>query len=76
MTTLRYRCKEVLNKIRYGLRPIDTLLEFVISEQGRAADNRLEEALPLCLYFISDKDRDEFISHVRAVKPELVMRKV
>jgi hypothetical protein len=79
--SLRDRCKKVLDKMAMDgmLRqnsPVDTLLEFVISEQGRAADSRLEETLPLCLYFTSDEERDEFITLVRDAKPGMSMRKV
>jgi hypothetical protein len=66
--TLRERCGEKLHELhslsRSPLnreRQIDVLLEFIVSEQGRAADPRLERALPLVLYFKDDKERDGFI---------------
>lgn len=79
--TLRDRCKAILDKMaRDGMlrqnSPVDTLIEFVISEQGRAADSRLEEALPLCLYFETNEERDEFIVLIHKAKPGMTMRKV
>ncbi len=79
--TLRDRCKKILDKLAMDamLRqnsPVDTLLEFVVSEQGRTADSRLDEALPLCLYFATDADREEFIALVREAKPGMTWRKV
>lgn len=56
--------------------PVDELMAFVIAETGRAADARLEETLPLCLYFITETDRDEFVAAVQEIKPNMMMRKL
>lgn len=81
MTTLRDRCKAFLSKLKMDgiLRqgsPVDDLIAFVLSEQGRAADEHLSESLPLVLYFSTDTDRDEFIEAFREAKPNLVIKKM
>lgn len=79
--TLRDRCKEfyftLQNRaiMRVGS-PVDELMAFVIAETGRAADERLEETLPLCLYFADEAGRDEFVAMVQQVKPNMVSRKL
>lgn len=79
--SLRDRCTAIYQQIhrdailRQGS-PVDTLLEFVVAETGRSADKRLEETLPLCLYFQTDADREEFIELVREAKPGMVMKKM
>lgn len=81
MTALRERCKAFYQRqtrdaiLRQG-DPVETLVAFVISEQGRAADNRLDDTLPLCLYFATADDRAEFIALVREAKPDLVMKEM
>lgn len=79
--TLRDRCQAFLSQLRNDamLRqgsPVEDLIAFVIAEQGRAADHRLEDALPLCLYFADDKGRDEFIAAVAAAKPNMIVKKM
>lgn len=80
-TSLRERCGAIVAKLqrdailRQG-NPVDTLLEFVIAEQGRTADHALDKTLPLCLYFATDEDREEFIAAVRAAKPNMVAKKL
>ena len=76
---LRDRCQKVYDKIRSDamLRqgsPADSLVEFVISERGRAADPALDQALPLVLYFGTPEDRDEFMALMREAKPNMVTR--
>lgn len=78
--TLRNRCKAFYQKSRQDAmlrqnNPVDELVNFVVSEIGRAADTRLEESLPLCLYFASKQDREEFIAAVREAKPGMISRK-
>lgn len=79
--TLRERCKNFLgvmqrNQIMRQGSPVDDLLEFVVSEQGRAADKSLEETLPLVLYFGTEEDREEFVQLVMAAKPGMRAKKV
>lgn len=75
--TLRGRCSEFLAK-RYAASRIsvEDLTAFVVSETGRTADERLNEALPLCLYFQTEEDRDGFIRDFHEVKPNAVTKKV
>jgi hypothetical protein len=79
--TLRERCKEMYQRIqrdamlRQGS-PVDDLMAFVIAEKGRAADVGLKETLPLCLYFGTEQDRDEFIAIVREMKPNMISKKM
>ena len=79
--SLRDRCREFLAKaqrdaiMRQGS-PVDDLMAFVVAETGRSADLRLEETLPLCLYFATNADRDEFIAAVREAKPGMVMKRM
>lgn len=79
MTTLRERCAAILSKIQTDgiLRqhnPVETLMAFVMAEQGRAADKSLEDTRPLILYFGTEQDREEFIALVREAKPGMVAR--
>ena len=77
--SLRDRCKEHYQRMgrdqmpRQGS-PVDDLVAFVISEIGRAADERLEDSLPLCLYFANDEDRREFIVAIHEAKPDMVVK--
>lgn len=71
---LRDRCKEFFQKaqrdaiLRQGS-PVDDLMAFVQSEQGRAADQSLEETRSLILYFDGEQDRSEFMALMREAKP-------
>jgi hypothetical protein len=77
---LRERCKAFYQKAQQDamLRqnsPVDELVNFVVSEIGRAADERLNDSLPLCLYFHSKEDREEFVAAVHEAKPNMIARK-
>ena len=79
MSGLRTRCAAFLTgRLKRPPFPpdVDALVEFVVSEVGRSAHTKLETTLPLCLYFASDADRDEFIAAVREAKPNMIMRKI
>jgi hypothetical protein len=52
------------------------MVAFVVAETGRAADAVLEDTLPLCLYFSTSKDREEFIALVREAKPGMMMKRM
>jgi hypothetical protein len=54
----------------------DDLIGFVISEIGRAAEQNFEKSLPLCLYFDTEEDREEFIAAFRKVHPNAFMKKM
>ena len=56
--------------------PVEEIVAFVVSEVGRKADDALDQTLPLCLYFRTPEDRDEFIALVQEAKPGMRMRKV
>jgi len=79
--SLRDRCKEFYQRqgrnamLRQG-DPVEEIVAFVVAEIGRAADERLEDTLPLCLYFGSNDDRDEFVAMVSEVKPNMVAKKL
>lgn len=84
--TLRDRCQVILAKISQGgferlgkhvdVSPLDTLVDFVCAEVGRTADDKLDDTLPLVLYFGDEADREEFIAMVRDVKPTWTARKI
>lgn len=79
MAAFRERCKEFLSQLqRNGMlrqgSPVDDLMAFVIAETGRSADHALEDALPLCLYFTTEEDREEFIAMVREAKPHMMQK--
>ena len=77
---LRDRCKEMVGKmqrnaiLRVGS-PVDDLTAFVVSEIGRAATSKLEDSLPLCLYFGSKEDREEFVALVHEAKPNMIAKR-
>lgn len=79
--SLRDRCKRFYQKaqqdamLRQGS-PVDDLMAFVMSEQGRAADESLKDTLPLVLYFGNEADREEFIAIVRDAKPGMVAKRM
>jgi hypothetical protein len=79
--SLRERCKEFYQRMGQNAMmrqgdPVDDLVAFVLAERGRAADERLDDALPLCLYFGSKADRDEFVAAVREANPGMVMKEM
>jgi hypothetical protein len=82
MDKLRERCKAFYqtmqrNALLRQSSPVDDLMAFVIAERGRAAGGgELTEAAPLCLYFETAKDRDEFAALVMREKPGMVAKKL
>ena len=80
-TTLGDRCKSIYQQmqrdamLRQG-NPVETLLAFVIAEQGRGAAPEFTNSLPLCLYFGSEKDRAEFVELIREAKPGMITREL
>lgn len=78
---IRDRCKEFYQQqqingmLRQG-DPVEDLMAFVISEIGRSADVSLKETLPLCLYFDSAQDRDEFVAAIQEAKPGMRSKKI
>lgn len=79
--TLRSRCAKFLGQqhvnamLREGS-PVDDLMAFVIAETGRTADSHLEESLPLCLYFTTKQDREEFLEVFRLAKPNVITKEL
>ncbi|MBS4017471.1 MAG: hypothetical protein KGZ68_04455 [Dechloromonas sp.] len=74
MATLRDRCQAFLEEKPHC--SADELVAFVVSEKGRAASPKLDRALPLCLYFPNDDDRNDFILMIEAAMPGATWRKV
>jgi hypothetical protein len=80
-TTLRSRCAAFLSQakidalLRQGS-PVDDLMAFVIAETGRKADRRMEQSLPLCLYFSDDAAREEFIALWHEGKPNSISKRL
>jgi hypothetical protein len=78
--SLQDRCKAMYQTmqldamLRQGS-PVDDLMAFVISEIGRAADEKLEASVPLCLYFYNEQDRKEFIEAVHEAKPGMISKR-
>jgi len=80
-TSLRTRCIKFLSRLKQDamLRqgsPVDDLIAFVVSENGRQAYASLDASLPLCLYFATEADRDEFIDAFQEAKPNAVSRRM
>jgi len=79
--SFRDRCKDFYQSmqrnamLRQGS-PVDDLMAFVMSEQGRTADASLEDTRPLVLYFGSEADREEFIAVVREAKPGMIAKRI
>lgn len=79
-TDLRSRCVAMLSQLQRNamLRqgsPVDDLMAFVVAETGRkASDNALDASLPLCVYFATEADRDEFIAAVQEAKPGMITK--
>jgi hypothetical protein len=79
--TLRDRCKAMYQQmqrdamLRQGS-PVDDLMAFVVAETGRTADEGLKNTLPLCLYFGSEQDREEFVALVREAKPGMITKRM
>lgn len=79
MSTLRMRCAEFLMMLaipRQAVTPVDDLTAFVVAETGRKADANLDQSLPLCLYFPSIADREDFIRAFLEAKPHAVVKKL
>lgn len=81
MSTLHERCLKFYQQqgrnaiLRQGY-PVEDLKAFVVSEIGRTADERLDASLPLCLYFATEDDRQDFINTVTLAKPDMISKKV
>lgn len=81
--TLEDRCRKFLIETmasKQGHIVIDIipdLAAFVTAEIGRAAGGEaLDESLPLCLYFQTKEDREEFIAAVMEAKPNFVAKRL
>lgn len=80
MADLRERCLAFYQKqdrdamLRQG-DPVQNIVDFVLSEIGRAADNCLNDSAPLVLYFSTPQDRQELLDTIMAEKPSMLARK-
>jgi hypothetical protein len=76
----RERCREFLNQqrrdamLRQGS-PLDDIISFVLCEMGRAVDEKLDDKIPLALYFSSVADREEFVKAVMEAKPGMIAKR-
>ena len=79
--SLRDLCKALYAKMqqdemfRQGFAAHD-VMTFVIVERGRAADESLAEAFPLCLYFGSHQDREDCIELIQEFKPKTIAKRM
>ena len=81
MSDLRERCSQMLDQLKRDamLRqgsPVDDLTAFVVAEIGRANEESLSKSLPLCLYFATQEDREEFIEVFKEAKPNVITKKL
>ena len=81
MSDLRQRCQEMLDQLKRNaiLRqgsPVDDLMAFVIAEKGRSIDAGLDYTAPLCLYFETEAEREEFITAVMEAKPNMKCKRM
>jgi hypothetical protein len=79
--SLRNRCEAMYQKIQQDAMfrrgsPVDDLMTFVVAERERATDSSLVETLPLCLYFRSDRDREECMELIHEVKPNTIAKRM
>lgn len=81
MANLRDRCKEFYQRmqrdamLRQGS-PVDDLMAFVMSENGRAADPRLERCQALVMYFEDDEGREDMIRACMEAKPGMMTKRM
>lgn len=54
---------------------INNLQAFVIAEMGRTADERLDDNVPLALYFTTEADREEFVALIMEAKPGMISKR-
>lgn len=55
---------------------IDDLVAFVVAEIGRMSDATVDPKLPLCIYFNSVREREQFIATVMSVTSGAKMKRV
>lgn len=82
---LRERCREFLlgidekdlfaNREGDDTETADELAAFVMSEIGRAADERFEDSAPLVLFFHNRSDAQELVDAIMEAKPGMLSRK-
>lgn len=72
--TLKDRCRKFLEHSVGD--PVQELYEFVIAEQGRKLAPELDDSVPLCLYFETDAEREDFVAMVQQINPNMRARKV
>jgi len=70
---LRERCAEILVKNQNVMFP-DELYAFVMSEIGRAADERFDDSSPLVLFFTTPADRQELVDAIKTEKPNMLSK--
>ncbi len=79
MSTLRQRCVQFIERKTHPADDpvdlVDDLMAFVLAEEGRAADPRLQESLPLVLYCGDEESREAVIAAF-ASRPGVRSRKM
>jgi hypothetical protein len=78
--SLKARCEQWLRDLQHYagddvISPADQLVSFIVTEVGRMADSRLDNSVPLALYFTTEQDRAEFIEAVMEAKPGMIAKK-
>lgn len=78
--TLRERCLEFYKASGRPLRLregelVQAIYDFVLSEIGRSADEKLTDAHPLVMYFTTKSDREEFMEAILAENPNMISRR-
>lgn len=74
MATLRDRCRAFLEDNPHC--STDDLHAFVIAETGRGGSSDLNDTLALCLYFTTERDRDEFVELFKQAKPGVITKRL
>ena len=75
--SLKKRCEEFVDNWRHyeGNDVAEQLAAFIITELGRMADARLDNSVPLALYFANVEDREEFVAAVMEAKPGMISKR-
>lgn len=74
---LKKRVGELVEGIRKAKSdPVEPILTFVMQEIAREKEERLVGMVPLVLFFVTEKDRKEFVELWRETHPRAVSRHV
>ena len=82
MMTLRGRCTKFLTDMIRNMPSahvdelVSDLMDFVVAETGRTAEERLDQSLPLCLYFATKENREEFVALMHEARPHMIVKRM